>query len=192
MDRSAILLVDDSPSVIAALKRVFYAEDLDMHSAENGAMGLEILAQIPVKVVVSDEMMPGMTGTEFLKKVKVHYPFVIRMMLTGNASIEAAMRAVNEGEIYRFFSKPWDDVQLLLAVRSAVEKYDLEAENRLLLQTVKRQAVELKLIERQYPHITELKRDTDGTILIDELADEGLSDIIRQCDVMFAKPDPAS
>lgn len=191
MDRNGLLLVDDSPSVIASLKRVFYAEDIDIYSAESGTTGLDILAQRPIKVVISDEMMPGMTGTEFLKAVKERYPFVIRMILTGNASIEAAMRAVNEGEIYRFFSKPWDDVQLLLAVRSAFEKYDLEAENRLLLQTVKRQAVELKLIERRYPHITELKRDTDGTILIDELADEGLSDIIRQCDSMFAKGDSA-
>jgi two-component system probable response regulator PhcQ len=94
--------------------------------------------------------MPGMDGAEFLSIVKERHPEVALILLTGYASLEATMKAVNNGEIYRFFTKPWDEYQLKLAIRSAIEKYDLEAENRRLLKTVKRQAVELRSLEVKY------------------------------------------
>jgi len=78
-----------------------------------------------------------MSGADFLARVKVRFPAVVRIMLTGHASLDAAIKAINRGEIYRFFTKPWDDFEVRFAVKSAVEKIDLEVENRRLLDIVK-------------------------------------------------------
>ncbi|MDA8084593.1 MAG: response regulator [Nitrospiraceae bacterium] len=177
-----LLIVDDEPNVIASLKRALFREKLNILTASGGSEGLDLLVRFPVHVVISDEKMPGMSGSEFLSEVKQRYPDIVRLMLTGQASIEAAMRAINEGEIYRFFTKPWDDLQLVLAIRSAFEKHDLHAENRLLLQTVRRQAVELKLLEKQFPGIGEVKRDKSGMIVLDNLSDDELQEIVRKCE----------
>ncbi len=182
MQEHTMLIVDDEPNVIAALKRALFSEDLNILTANGGSEALELLVRFPVHVVLSDEKMPGMSGSEFLAEVKQRYPYTVRMMLTGQASIDAAMRAINEGEIYRFFTKPWDDLHLVLAIRSAFEKYYLEAENRLLLQTVRRQAVELKLLEKQFPGIGEVKRDEKGMIVLENLSDDELQEIVRQCE----------
>lgn len=180
-----LLLVDDEPNVLASLKRTLMDEPYEIHAAVSGEKGLELLKKHRMKVVISDEKMPGMTGAEFLEIVRDRYEDVIRIILTGHASIEATMKAVNRGEIYRFFTKPWDDVELNLAIRSAVEKYDLEAENRRLLQTVRRQAVELKLIEKRYPGITMLERDFMGNIVLPEISDEEYTQIVQSCEQEF-------
>lgn len=190
MEDHILLIVDDEPNVIAALKRALMNEDLEILSAPGGSEALEVLSQHPVQVVVSDEKMPFMSGSEFLSRVKNLYPHTVRLMLTGQASIEAAMRAINDGEIYRFFTKPWDDVALALAIRSAFEKHDLEAENRILLQTVRRQAVELKLLERQFPGISEVARDESGMIILENLSEEELREIVKQCEEELSELDP--
>lgn len=171
----SILLVDDEPSVITSITRALLDEDYIIHTARNGKEALELLKHHRVKVVLSDERMPGMSGAELLSTVKERYQGTIRMMLTGHASLEATMKAVNAGEIYRFFIKPWDDIELRLAIRSAMEKYDLEAENRRLLSTVKRQAVDLKLIEKKYPGISSLERDKEGAISLSDISEEEYS-----------------
>jgi DNA-binding NtrC family response regulator len=103
-------------------------------------------------------------------------------MLTGNACLQSAMRAVNSGEIYRFFTKPWNDTELKLAILSALDKYDLEKENRRLLHTVRQQSRELRYLERNHPGICELRRDEQGAIRIeDEPSDEEIARIIAQC-----------
>jgi len=187
-----ILIVDDDPNVIAAIRRSLMEEDYEVHTANSGMEGLSILKDLKVKLVISDEMMPGMTGTEFLAAVKNMFPETIRIMLTGHASIQAAMKAVNSGEIYRFFSKPWDDIELKLSIRSALEKYDLEDENRRLLQTVRSQASELKQLEKKYPGITSLKKDGDGSLILPDISedDEDLSEIIKQSGLKINYPDP--
>lgn len=180
-----ILIVDDEPNVIASLKRALMDDPYEVHTAPGGAEGLGILGTHPVKVVISDERMPGMSGAEFLCSVKDRYPETVRMMLTGHASIESAMRAVNAGEIYRFFTKPWDDTELRLAIRSAVEKFDLEEENRRLLRIVRQQALDLKMLERRYPTITKLDRDEQGNLMILEISDDEFSEIVSQCERDF-------
>jgi len=116
--------------------------------------------------------------------VKELYPETVRIMLTGHASVEATMRAVNNGEIYRFFTKPWNDTELKLALRSAVEKYNLEDENRRLLRTIRHQSQELRYLERSYPGISELRREADGAIRIDErISEDEIAGIIAQCNV---------
>ncbi|MBI5848953.1 MAG: response regulator [Nitrospirae bacterium] len=177
-----LLIVDDEANVISSLKRAFINEEFEVFSAISGLAGLELLAKEPVQVIISDEKMPGMSGAEFLSEAKRLYPHTIRFMLTGQASIEAAMKAINEGEIYRFFTKPWDDLQLIFAIRSAFERSDLEEENRRLLETVKRRTLEMKSIEKFFPGITDVKRDDDGKIMIDNLTQDEMLEIIQRCE----------
>jgi two-component system, probable response regulator PhcQ len=177
-----ILIVDDEPHVISALMRGLDDEPFRVTGAAGGKEALQLMAGHRFKAVISDEKMPGMDGAEFLALVKELHPETVRIMLTGHASIEATMRAVNSGEIYRFFIKPWNDTELKLAIRSALEKYDLEQENRRLLRTVRRQSQELNYLERSYPGISELSRDKRGAIRIDtEVSEEEIAGIIAQC-----------
>lgn len=181
-DNQTILIVDDEPHVISALMRGLDEEPYQITGAGGGKEALQLMAQGSYKVVISDERMPGMDGAEFLALVKELHPETVRIMLTGHASIEATMRAVNSGEIYRFFTKPWNDTELKLAIRSALEKYDLEHENRRLLRTVRQQSQELKYLERSYPGISQLRRDACGAIRIDtEVSEEEIAAIISEC-----------
>jgi DNA-binding NtrC family response regulator len=179
---NAILLVDDEPNVVSSLKRALMDEPYKIHTASSGVEGLSILKENRIKLVISDEKMPGMSGSEFLSVVKQLFPDTIRIILTGHASIQAAMNAVNNGEIYRFFAKPWNEIELKLSIRSAIEKYDLEAENTKLLKTVKRQASELHLLEKSYPGITSMQKDAEGNLVLPEISasDGDMSTIMSQ------------
>jgi DNA-binding NtrC family response regulator len=184
--KDSILIVDDEPNVIASLKRVMMEEPYETYSANSAEEGLKFLSRTPVKVIVSDEKMPGMTGAEFLSAVKEQMPETIRIMLTGQASLDAAMNAVNSGEIYRFFLKPWNEVELMLAIRSALDKFNLEDENRRLLRIVKRQALDLRLLERKYPSITKLEKDENGHLLLPDISATEFSEIVAQCEREFS------
>jgi len=190
---SAILIVDDESSVLSSIKRALEDEPYEVLTAKSGLEGLEVIRNRDIKVVISDEMMPGMSGSEFLAAVKKIFPDTIRIMLTGHASVEAAMDAVNNGEIYRFFAKPWDDIQLRLAIRSAIEKYDLEEENRQLLRTVRKQADELKMLEKKYPGISDLERDEEGNVVLKAFDDgeKDLSEIISEIVAEVESKDPS-
>lgn len=180
MIENNILIVDDETSVIAAIKRVFMDDHYRVFSAGNAEEGLEVLKKNPIHVVVSDEKMPGMQGAEFLSLVREQFPNTVRIMLTGHASMDAAMKAINECEIYRFLVKPWDDMELRLTVRSAADKYNLEEENRRLLKIIKNQALDFKLLEREFPEIATLERDNEGRIMLPDITEEELAQLITQ------------
>ena len=112
--------------------------------------------------------MPGMTGTQFLAVVRKDYPDTIRIILTGHASLESAMRAINEGEIYRFLTKPCNLVDLSVTIRQALEQKYLKNENIRLAKIVKQQSFSLGEIEKKYPGITKVKRASGGAIIIDD------------------------
>ena len=176
----SILLVDDEQSVISALRRALMEESYDIFTANSGTEGLSIMKSNRIKLVISDEKMPGMTGTEFLTTVKNLFPSTIRIMLTGHANIQSAMSAVNNGEIYRFFAKPWDDLEIKLSIKSAIDKFNIEEENRRLLKTVKRQAGELQELEMKHPGITNLDRDEFGNVILQDFpdSDKDISDMV--------------
>lgn len=178
-----ILLVDDEPHVLKALTRSLIDDGYEIYTAESGSDALDLASQHDFKVVISDERMPGMCGSEFLSLLHLRLPQTVRILLTGHASIEAAMTAVNEGQIYRFLVKPWDDLALRLAVRSGVEKYDLEMENRRLLAIVRTQGKQLLDLEDKHPGITRVGRDHDGSYLMPELADDEVEAILRTCEI---------
>jgi len=181
MKKRSILIVDDEPSVITALTRSLADEGYDIHAAANAEEALRVLARTPIQVLITDEHMPGMSGTELLAVVRQRHPHIVRMMLTGRADVESAMHAVNQGEIYRFFTKPWDPYELKLSLWNGFEKYDIEEEQRLLLATIKRQRHEMAALEREFPGISQVRRDRGATVLVQDITPEDIEEIKAWC-----------
>lgn len=125
-----LLLVDDEVNISIALKRLLRRDGYCILTATSGMEGLELLATHPVEVVVSDQRMPGMSGAEFLRRVKKLYPDTIRMMLSGYTDLKSVTDAINEGSIYKFMTKPWEDEQIRELVREAFQWYELKEKNR--------------------------------------------------------------
>ena len=120
---STLLLVDDETSVVASLKRVLRRENYHILTASSGEEALSLLAQYPVGVILADQRMPGMGGTELLARVRSMHPKTIRMVLSGYTELNSLTEAINRGEISRFLTKPWRDDELLEAVRDAFRRY---------------------------------------------------------------------
>jgi two-component system, probable response regulator PhcQ len=163
-----VLLVDDEPSVRNGLQRVLRKEKYQLVTAQDAAEAFTMLRNQSIDVVISDQNMPGMQGTEFLAQVRLSYPDTIRMMLTGQACIEVAIKAINEGQIYRFFTKPCNHIDLAVTIRHALEQKDLLMKSRRLLEVFKRQAAVIDQMEKEQPGITRLRRDAQGNLLIAE------------------------
>jgi len=163
-----VLFVDDEPNVTEGLKRALRNEPFEILTAVSAAEGLSLLAQEPIDVVVADEKIPGMSGSEFLAQVRRDYPDTIRMILTGHATLEAAILAINEGRIYRFFTKPCNAADLAITIRRALEHKEAVAQAQRLMEVVKRQSYELERLERLYPGITKVNRDAEGAIILED------------------------
>jgi len=138
-----------------------------MLTAESAQEGMAVLEKEVVDVIITDENMPGISGTELLRLVKERYPDTVRIMLTGLTDIEVAKNAINNGEIYRFFNKPWDDFELVVSVRYALKEKLVEQENARLKSIVKTHEETFKQLEEQYPGITQKRVAEDGAIIID-------------------------
>lgn len=162
-----VLIVDDEENVCNALRRSLRREGYEMHFAHQPIQALEILSQHTFDLVMSDHLMPNMTGLEFLKLVRDRHPDSVRLMLTGHADMQTAIEAINQGEIYRFLTKPWDDTELKVTLHLAFEKLDLERENRRLMAMVRRQQNLIQALEAEHPGIAAITRDAAGAIVID-------------------------
>jgi len=136
-----VLLVDDEPKVLSGLTRLLQNESYEILTAQNAEEASQTLGSESVDLIVSDEEMPGMSGTEFLAKVARDYPDVVRIVLTGHPSLPAALRAINEGKVYQFFTKPCNEIDFAITIRRALEQKDLVAKSRDLLEVTKRQSV---------------------------------------------------
>lgn len=140
----SILCVDDEPSILSALKRLFRPHGFTVLTAGSGQEALELLAQEPVDVVISDMRMPQMDGAQFLEQVFQRWPETKRILLTGYADANATIAAVNLGHIWRYVAKPWNDAELVAAVQQALAHRRLERENAALVALTRRQNEELK------------------------------------------------
>jgi diguanylate cyclase (GGDEF)-like protein/PAS domain S-box-containing protein len=118
-EQPTLLLVDDEPSILSALRRLFRREGYRVLTAGSGPEALELLAINPVQVIISDQRMPGMSGVELLSKVKDLYPQTIRIVLSGYSELSAVTDAINRGAIWKYLNKPWEDAPLLQEVRNA-------------------------------------------------------------------------
>lgn len=140
-----VLTVDDEPSVLSALRRVFRAQGITTLQANSAAEGLAMLDAHPVDLVISDMRMPGMDGAHFLEMVKARDESVVRILLTGYADMSSTIAAINKGAIHRYIAKPWDDQDLNLVVREALTRRALEKQNAELTELTRRQNEQLQL-----------------------------------------------
>lgn len=122
-EKSNILFVDDEPMILSSLNMLF-KNKYKVYLAENGYDGLEIIKSVPIKVIVSDQRMPGMLGHELLRQVKEISPNTVRMLLTGYSDLDAIIGSVNAGEVFRFINKPWQGEFMLYVMKLGVEIYD--------------------------------------------------------------------
>jgi response regulator RpfG family c-di-GMP phosphodiesterase len=141
-----VLFVDDEENILHSLKRLLRKEGYRMLTANCGAEGLKILDEQDVHLVVTDQRMPGMSGTEFLAKVKEKYPEVIRIVLSGYTEVDSITESINKGHIYKFILKPWNDQNVKLEVRQSLEQYDLMQVNKTLHEKLIQKNEELKKI----------------------------------------------
>ncbi len=144
--KHTILCVDDEKNILNSLKRLLRKEDYRLLTASGGKEGLKKLAAEEISLVVSDHRMPGMSGTEFLQKVKSQYPDIIRIILTGYTEVDAITESINRGHIYKFLLKPWNDQNLILEIRQALDQYDLVKANKKLHDEVIKKNAELERI----------------------------------------------
>ena len=127
-----LLLVDDEHNILSSLRRLLRSDGYRILCAANGDEGLAVLAANEVDVIVSDQRMPGMIGADFLRAAKSLYPETIRIMLSGYTELQSVTDAVNEGAIFKFLTKPWDDVQLRNHIAEAFRMKDIADDNERL------------------------------------------------------------
>lgn len=127
-EEHTLLVVDDEPNILNALKRVLRSEDYRVLTACSAEEGLELLALNKVQVIVADQLMPTMSGVEFLGRVKEIYPDTVRMVLSGYPDFQTVTEAVNRGAIYHFLAKPWEDETLREYIRTAFRHYHARRE----------------------------------------------------------------
>ena len=121
----SVLCVDDEANILSALRRMLVLEGFQVVTAESGALALELMQKDQFHVLLTDLQMPGMTGVELLEKVREKWPDTMRLLLTGTADINSAVAAINQGEIYRYLTKPWIDAELVGVIKSAIELGEL-------------------------------------------------------------------
>ena len=133
-NKHTIMAVDDEASITKALHRLFRKDDYQLLTASSGPEGLELLknAEKPVSLIISDQRMPGMNGSQFLEQAKKIFPDAIRFLLTGYSDMDAVVDAINKGGIHRYLTKPWNDDDLMLQVRQSLEHHELVMENKRL------------------------------------------------------------
>ena len=125
-----ILCVDDENNVLRALKRLFMDDDYEIFTAESGSEGIEVLEKEEgIQLIISDYRMPGMDGVEFLRQAHEGWPETIRIVLSGYADTAVVVAAINEGRIYEFIPKPWNDDDLRVTIEKALEVFFLRRKN---------------------------------------------------------------
>ena len=164
-----VLIVDDEEHILKALRRLLRGQaDIEVYTTTDPLQALEIVKKEEVDIVISDHLMPKMSGIELLEKVRQIRPDTIRIVLTGHAQLQMAIDAINKGQVYKFLTKPWDDTALLQDIRMAARVVRLERENLRLRAQVEQQARILEELERRHPGITNVKRDEQGRIILED------------------------
>ncbi len=132
-----LLLVDDEENIVSSLTRLLRREGYKIFRAYSGKEGLKVLEEHDIGVIITDQRMPEMTGVEFLYQVKLTHPDTIRIVLSGYTELNSVTDAINEGAIYKFLTKPWDDELLQKNVAEAFEHYEMKLENIRLTEELK-------------------------------------------------------
>ncbi|MEC5163671.1 MULTISPECIES: EAL domain-containing protein [unclassified Janthinobacterium] len=165
--KRTLLLVDDEQNIVASLKRLLRRDDYQIFTANSGQEGLDLLAHQQIDVIVSDQRMPGMIGADFLRAAKQLYPDTIRIMLSGYTELQSVTDAVNEGAIYKFLTKPWEDDLLRGHIAAAFHLKEISDENERLNLEVRTANHELASANRK---MEELLRQKQQQISRDEVS----------------------
>ena len=137
--QQTVLVVDDEAAVCASLRSVLEKEGYNVLQASSAQEGLEIVKHYPVHLVISDHTMPGMSGVDMLKLMRVRHPHILRILLTASPDPETVVRSINESEVYRFIRKPWNTWELRTILHFAFEVVRLQEENRKLIELARKQ-----------------------------------------------------
>lgn len=168
-----IQLVDDEPNILNALKRLLRPHGWEVHTYDNVEAALGGLLEHNYAVIISDYQMPTADGVTYLQFAKQRQPNAMRLVLSAYGDRNSMIKAINQAEVYRYLSKPWDDYEVVAAIKSAIDIYELKSENHRLLdevqaqrQMIKAREQELLRLEKDNPGITRVQRDADGSVLI--------------------------
>lgn len=156
-----ILCVDDEKNVLKALERLFFDSEYEVVTAMSGEEGLDLLEQEGnVRVIISDYRMPGMNGVDFLKTVYAERPDTVRIVLSGYADTASIVEAINEGQIYKFIPKPWNDDDLKVTISNAIDFYFMQQKNVQLARELEMKNEKLQEINDNLEHLVR-KRTAD-------------------------------
>lgn len=182
MLKHTLLIVDDEVNILSSLSRLLRMDNLEVNTAENAYKGLEKLKTMGgADIIISDNCLPDLTGIDFFVKVRQLYPDSIRILITGYPDLDSAIQAINKGQVYRYIPKPWDNEELKLVVKQALDFYDVLRDNRALLNIARQQAEWLAMLKKKYPQVSASELTKDSLYIIDETnVSESLSDFINK------------
>ncbi len=194
-----LLRVDDEDNILSSLRRLLRREGYRILLAHSAAEGLKLLAETHVDVILSDQRMPGMTGVEFLRRAKELVPDTVRMVLSGFTDLQSVIDAVNEGAIYQFLTKPWDDEKLRNRIADAFRKKEMADENRRLAREVEAAKADLEqmnarlqeAVSRHSDHAHVLARAANGVRRILDSLPAVLIGVDAEDLIVFVQGDPA-
>ncbi len=155
--RHSLLVVDDEPDMVLTIKALLRSE-YNVLGATRASEGLRILEQEQVHIVMSDQRMPEMTGIEFLSRLRELYPDTVRLLFTGYADLQTVVDAINQGNVYRYVTKPWQQHELHEVLRQAAEHYDLIAERKRLLTELEEKNKQLEAANEELQNANNLKK----------------------------------
>lgn len=168
-----IQLVDDEQNILNALKRLLRPHGWEIHAYDNVEDALGGLLTHDYAVIISDYQMPTTDGVTYLQFAKQRQPDAMRLVLSAYGDRKSMIKAINQAEVYRYLSKPWDDYEVVAAIKAAIDVYELKSENQRLLdqinsqrQMIQAREQELLRLETENPGITRVQRDPDGSVLI--------------------------
>lgn len=154
IEKYNILYVDDEQQNLISFKACF-RRVFNILIAQSAREAMEILKQTPVQLIITDQRMPEMTGVQFLEKIIPQYPDTIRMILTGFSDVDAIIKAINTGQVFRYISKPWDEKELRMTIDNALNLYQLQRKNKQLIYDLQEKVLEqertLRLFQRYVP-----------------------------------------
>jgi len=168
-----IQLVDDERNILSALRRLLKPEGWEVHTYDNVEEALGGLLEHEYAVIISDYRMPTADGVTYLQFAKQRQPDATRLVLSAYGDRESMIKAINQAEVHRYLSKPWEDHEVVTAIRSAIDLFELKKENQRLREEndqqkamIREREQELLRLEAENPGITRVQRDTDGSVLI--------------------------
>ena len=172
-----LLLVDDEPNILAALRRLLRQDGYQIVTETDARAALARLQSEDFDVIVSDQRMPEMTGVEFLRRAKTVRPHSMRIVLSGYTDLDSVTAAINEGAIYKFLTKPWDDAQLRDHIATAMRHKYLEDDNRRMSDELR--AVNARQMELN-AQLAALVHEQSDSLFRDEAVLQTLQDVLRQ------------